>query len=342
MDISLLRLKYIINRPDYIATDDYIFLEDLEEAPILVFSAELAKQIFKSPNVAPLNLLNFWKSLCSLEESSLPTITQYFAQTPLLLDGPNHIEKRKQLLKVYAKIDPDIKHWLGDFTLDFIKRNTQDELINVTELVTFYVRSLGKRIIQEYLQDAEFDPPKLPLEILHFVPTLSSLENYNQPMQEYILKLQQTLKKNGNDESDAYPLMSVIVMGTEPLIGALCYAIKHFNEHKDWDIPNILSLAAPVRVIGRYVKNDFQIGALSLKREQRIYLDIHQINLRQSKISEQDSYGMSFGYATHLCPGRAMSIKIMEAFKHAWLSHASNKRITSFGFSRDLLLRPNL
>jgi hypothetical protein len=123
-------------------------------------------------------------------------------------------------------------------------------------------------------------------------------------------------------------------MGTETLFSAIVYGL--LNDHYE-NIPTLVYEASPVTLIGRIIKEDTVINSLRLFEGQSIYL---AVALAHSIKADKQEASIAFGYGVHICPGKKISIVILESFFKAWKDFNQPLNTEYIEFKKDFLNRP--
>jgi hypothetical protein len=112
---------------------------------------------------------------------------------------------------------------------------------------------------------------------------------------------------------DAQILMTMNVVGGEPLEAALCFGLMNLPS-KQWDSKELFHDAVPVNFFGRIANEDVLINGISFKKGQEIFICPGLIHQYLSHHGNPSEVSYSFGKGLHHCLGQSMSIEIANYF----------------------------
>jgi cytochrome P450 len=351
MPSSNLRLRAILNNPTSLdLSKDWIPLNTASPPTLLVYGDELAKQVLKADTIGSYNLVTYWKLVSKLEAEKLPAVETFFEKSPLFLYGDIHAEARKRLAPIYKTVEAGLDSWLPSFCNDFFIKLKPLQNHDPAKAVNDFLDELAKQMIARYAGGQASDLPKIPNKIFQMLLRPHELREYDQRLGILIQATRQLLMENGQEPEDAWGLVSISVMGREPLTGTLLYALLNTPaDGQGWKPEALLHESAPVDILGREVLTDCAIGDLQLKKGQLIDICPYLIHLKNEAKAgvnlghnsrEQTSF--SFGFGGHICPGRKITLKIVREFLRAFNCQPAELFDTSKAkLVRDFILSPS-
>lgn len=323
MPSSSLKLRSIMNNPSSLdLTRTWIALDKRPDPTLLVYDSALAKQILRAPTVQTYNLVTYWKIVSGINGETLTAIDTLFARTPMFQHGPAHTDTRKRLLALYNEVESQLDLWLPDFCTSFFSRAEVQTQNNPEEFVGQFLEALVRAIFAHYLGCSTASLPDFPKSIFRMLVRANNLREYDRHLAELAATAERMLQKSGRDPDIVWILMSISVMGREPLFGALLYSILFKpSASVGWDANTLMYHSASVSILGREVIADCDIQDLSLKKGQLVHICPFLIHLRDTSLKHPGDVAagagpssFSFGFGSHLCPGRKISLKIAQHF----------------------------
>lgn len=333
MSLSLLRLRELLNSgPQLDPSQDYIALEDAPHPALYIYEKSLALSMMKHPDLKPSNFMDFWMVLTGVTANDILNVEQYFTKTPLLLHHQVHFEARRSLMPLYRHMEAGIPGWIDAFNAEFMAQSAAQKSIQTTEFVDTYLDALFKEIIARELGIDRGELPALPGKIFQLLTRLDIILDYEARLNALTAFLSANLRDKGAPVDQLWALLSVTVMGTDTLSGALLYFIAHHQEGLAVD--TLLERARPVSVVGRVATAPIQIKGLSLSAGQTVYISTVYRN------DEHQMEAMPFGVGVHLCPGKKMSQILLASFLAAWqVAPQLHTRFSKVKFFRDSVLK---
>ena len=334
MSLSILRLREILNSGDQLdSTRAFIALEDAPNPALYVYEKSLALQMMKHSDLKPINFMDFWKVLTGVTAKDISNVEHYFTKTPLLLHHQIHFEARRSLMPLYRHIEAGIPIWIDVFNADFLAQYSAQMSIHTIEFVDTYLDALFKEIITRELGLDPSDFPALPGKIFQFLTRLDILMDYEAKLNTLRTFLAAHWPiKEGRSVEELWALISVTVMGTDTLSGALMYLIEHHKE--DLTVDKLLERARPVSLVSREATVPIQLNELHLSVDQRVYISTAFLN------EDQKVEAIPFGLGVHLCPGKKMSLILLSSFLKAWQARPHlHTRFSKVKFFRESVLK---
>jgi len=304
-------------------TKDWMPLDSQNPPTLVVYGSELAKQVLKAETIASYNLVAYWKLVARMGEERLPAVEALFDHTPMFLHGNDHADSRKRLTPLYKEAEAALDSWLPGFCEEFFLNIKATNERNPINAVSTFLEQLARNIFANNLGCKAEDIPNLPKSIFRMLARRQTLLDYDQFLSGVVHIAQQILAKAGRDPEDAWALASISVMGREPLTGTLLYGLTNSAPNKaSWDAETLLHIAAPVNILGREVQEDCTVQDLKLFQGQLIHVCPFLLHLRNDYLkgsssrthNSREQTSFTFGFGSHICPGRKMSLKIVREF----------------------------
>jgi hypothetical protein len=347
MSYHVLRLRTLMNRPERIDfSQPMIALDDEQPPALLLLDEPLVKTSLKSDAIAPYDLLAYWKTAARLQPDSLPALNGYFHETPILLNGTRQRETRRALVPGYRRIEIGLDHWLADFSKAYVAGWANVPSVPALGLVHGYLNAVNREIIARDLGCPAQSLPALPHTLFTLLPRSEQLQDYNTKLQALLDDLQAKLISAGRSIEEAWMLVSVSVMGQEALLAGLTYGLAHPAPTGRWSAEALMRESAPVSMlVGRRVLQNVTLEGHPLLEGQTIYICpflahrtmAQQPTLTQPENTSEASY--AFGAGAHVCAGRNIALKMVQAFLNA-CNDLPDLQIDCSGlkFSRDINL----
>lgn len=338
MASSVLKLFYLLNNPAKVNFETpAMALDDLDPPTLLITSKALAKEILKAEKTHVFNLVNYWKTITRISAERTAPLSTHFGYSPLLQSGTAHREARKSLLPMYKSIEEELPGWLPQATEEFFRTAQSAQTPwRTDEFADCYVRLVFKKILCFALNANESDCPPLPGQLFSFFLRRTQFDRYCtelNALHDWIVS-----KPPSNQETNGHDLLSITVMGREPMVGALAYGINQRTDRNgdEWTAVSLMEESSPVsELIAREITNDFSINDLQLKKNQIVHISPFLLDLGSEP--DEQLNPMPFGHGPHLCLGRGIALKITESFL-ACLKNSPDKMFKRIDLFRDNVL----
>ena len=348
MSSHILRLRSYLSNPDSLNFDeDLVELDGGDLPSLLIIDQDLAHKILKSPNCGSYNLLEYWKKIS--RNTNCPALDRLFRETPFFLDGNTHHQINKTLTKPYKTVETKLPLWLPEYTRSYLQKLAQQDNPSAYQAIGEYIRQVFSQIMAyEFQLDTE--------EIPSFEAGRSLVLMFQDPenlayFDNVVAQLYRVgtfgLKRQGRDEKDLSALLSITMMGREPLFAVILDILMNPPDNNDWDVTSILRERAPVSLLARRMIADETINGISLKSDQVINIPTFLVRPKSQDgcpLHEQRPSPMrsiEFGAGPHLCNGRSMTITILEIFFAEWFENpAPNLDFSRIRLIRDFVHRP--
>jgi len=311
----LLRLRELINKPSLVDfSGEYMALDQSDLPPLLIYDATLALELFKSKFLTPLNFIGYFKKLLRLSEGDLPTIDAIFEHAPIMLHGERHLIARKDFILQFKIIERDLMLFLPQYTQSFFREWASKKQLSPIEFTQNYIDGAFRGIFEKYLNIPYGGLPALPPKIFFLAHTLPNAGEAEDCLNDLKVFIDQRLEAQNRNASEAWALLAMLVLGFEPLEGALMFGLMRGEEVDIYNVENFLRESAPVNFLGRVATEDFTIGNFSVKTGQEIYISPVLIHQKSDLSSNGRKENFSFGKGLHTCVGQAISAKMAEHF----------------------------
>jgi hypothetical protein len=320
-----LRLRSVVNDPTVLdPSKEWISLDSQTPPTILVYGERFAAGILKSETIKTYDLIGHWKMVVRGREiesahSPMPTLEKLFSETPFFLHGREHRPVRKSLLAPYRRIEQHLPQWLPDFSRRFMSELDPAIVHCPIQVVSSYIPQVFNRMLVEDLGGNPSDYPafSVPSQSLFlFFPRPQGIKDYEANLSRLADVVLNRLKTEATDRSDdLWAILSVMVMGQEPLFGGLIYGLVEKSRlGEEWDAVTLLRESAPVSLLGRQVLSDQEIFGVKLYKGQPIHIAPFLVNERidRSKIDRRmhSSEGSTVNQS-NVCPAdHSSSVRI--------------------------------
>ena len=321
MSYHVLRLRTLMNRPERVALSESLMTLDEEDPPaLLVLDEAQVKSILKSEAIEPYDLVGYWKVAARLPGTPLPAIESFFKKTPILLHGQEHRDVRRALTPCYRRIEVAMDSWLPDFIRAFFSTaRARSGLQNIAAIpfVSAFLDALNRTLIAQDLKCQADSLPVLPNKLFSLLQRSDALMDYDARLACLVHDLAARLSFQQRDPEEAWALVSIAVMGQEPLLAGLLYGLAHRADGGQWTAESLMRMAAPVSMlVGRQVLADVTVDGHPLRQGQTVYICpfLSHRSMDAQAPAGQATSSLSFGMGPHLCAGRTIALKIVQGF----------------------------
>ena len=344
MYLYFIKLKELLNDPSSLDLGaEFLPLNDSEKPPLLIYGKILGESILKSSDFIPVNLIEYFKAINNKPNAVFPSIDFYFKKSPLFLNNQEQSVARKALSLLYKNMEDKLLEWLPLFTknyLESIEKRAVDAPITIAEE---YTLGVFKEMILTELEYSEDLHIEFPGTIFNMYKSAKDLESYDRKLFILLKFMENKLVKINRSSEDAWKILSIVVMGTEAISNILGYSMVMNQHHeKKWSAEDLAEEVAPVSYTSRLSTKNIQINNLTIQEGQDLHVSfplMNTIEFLKNKASEREK-SVSFGIGKHMCPGRKISLIIIQTFLDEW-ERFKNIKINSshISFSRDLAFR---
>ena len=320
---NLLRLRQILSSPSRLDMKrQWVSLGEGDGKAILIYGDELSNLALNSESIIPPNLVEYYYGILNLSQGSLPNIENLFSHAPLFLSGETHKEFRMIFAKKYKEIERDLAHWLPELTNEILMNAAIGPYSQPIKIVSHYLQKIFREIAARDLGIQESEIPSFPEKFFTLYPGKNKLIRIENGLSQLRHFFETRLKELNRNPIEAQILMSIYVVGGEPLESALLYGLlKPPPNHLHWDAKELFRAAAAVNFFGRNAKKDLVLGDLALKKNQEIFIcpSLIHIYIDQEKRNSDSSF--SFGKGPHNCLGKNIATEIATCFFSTLYNH---------------------
>ena len=349
MSPFFLTLQRLLNQREQLdPSQRYVALDDLPPATLLVYDPALAYALLKSDALRPSDLVGSSLTVSRTPAGAVPTIESFFSQTPLLNHGEVHREMRKHLMLRYRHVQALMVSWLNSYSEEYFNSLEAGTAIRADVLVRGYLNGLFRQILASELECSLSQLPDFPDNLLfEFLPRFRDLTVREAKLHAALQRLYQILGERKRPLNDVWALLTLVIMGREPLLSGLLYGLTCYDgPHRrgalsEDDVEGFFRAVAPVDVISRQVEREVNLDGVNFVAGQLVYISPHLLHLHSDSL---DSPGppersLAFGMGPHACPGRKMTVVATQAFFNH-LAQASHVLVDTAGlrWTRELLL----
>lgn len=333
-----------MNRPERIDLEQRWMPLDEEQPPaLLVLDESLTKAVLKCDVIGPTDLVGNFKAAARMDQASLPTIDMFFRKTPMLLHGVDQRQARKALQPCYRSIEDGLDLWLSDYALTYFESRVQQSPVSSVALVSDYLHGVNRRIVARNVGCSLDHLPPLPNNLFRLLPRAEQLLSYDQTLHTLVSFLTEQLCAQQRDPDEAWALVSVAVMGQEPLLSGLAFALSSPAPQGGWTPEALMRESAPVSMLGcRQVLADVTLEGVQFIKGQLLYICPFLTHKSMKQCSGENliaDTSYSFGAGAHVCAGRKISLKVVQAFLDAYQQCPQLiVKLKGLRFSRDINL----
>jgi cytochrome P450 len=349
MNTIFLTLQRLLNQRELLdPAQRYVSIDDLSPATLLVYDPALAHALLKSDAVIPADLLGSSLEVSRTPAGAVPTIESFFSQTPLLNHGEVHREMRKHLMLRYRHVQALMESWLDSYSVQYFDSLEAGSAIRADALVSGYVNGLLRQMLACELECSVSQLPAFPDNLIfEFLPRFRDLKIREAELHAAVQSLYQLLGERNRPMDDVWVLLTLVIMGHQPLLSALLYGLtRHDGPHRHGALSNddaelFFRAVAPVDVISRQVEREVCLEGVNFVPGQVLYVSPHLLHLHSDSLGlpGPPERSMTFGMGPHACPGRKISVLVTQAFFNH-LAQASHVLVDTAGirWTRELML----
>lgn len=340
---SLLKLKNIILKIDQLdVRDDWICLTEQDPRTYLILNEDLARELLKHQAISPENLLRIWKIINRLDQSDLPYLTEYFDHTPMFHDAEEHEIRRNSLKNIYQNIENSLDVWLSHFNQSYLARYQEKAQINIINFAVDYIEQVNKQILAKELNITPDSVPGFqPTRLFLFTPSAKNLQAFENKTGHVVNFLKKELTHLNRPISEIWALVTLNIMGQEPLLGALMYGlINKSTQGNNWTGELLCDESNPVSAISRIATQDITLGSLTLEKGDVIVINPQACHKHSDLNNSKNHRSMAFGHGPHVCTGRKIVTKIIDQFFKDFEVHPIEFEPTKIKFKRDINIIP--
>ena len=336
MASSVLKLFYLLNNPSEVDRSlRFVELDSLSPPTLLITDPRLAKSILKADEIRSFDLVSYWQSITQSADTLIEPVRNHFKHSPVLLHGQAHRSARKAVLPIYKSAEADLEGWIQDTTREFFQAGAQaNEVLSASQFATAYITRVFRKMICNALSVQEKEFPALPGHLFSFFLRAHELLAYSNTLRALTKWIAENAPGHLAEQADG--LLSITVMGREPMIGALTYGLiqRCDRDGQPWTGASLMDEASPVsELIGREVMQDISLEGIHFRQGQILHLS--PFLLDKSPASSESRF--TFGHGPHICLGRAIALRIAQAFVESLPVIAESKFIAP-RFMRDNVL----
>lgn len=345
MSSSALRLRTIMNNPSTLdMSREWVALDKHTPPTLLIYGESLANAILRTESIATYDLVAYWKMVIKISPPGLPAIESHFQASPFLLSGETHRNARKGLTQPYRRVEAALDQWLPAYTETFFGAFQRGQSVRPKQLALDFIDGVFRKMLARELGCQAEEIPPLPSGLFNFLPRLESVQEFDRRLGRIADVIEKLSGGSGKHRDEAWALSSIVVMGQQPLLGAIVYGLINKPPIGGrWDSEALMRQSSPVSVFGRKVSEDVTVKGLSLVKGQLVHVCPSLAHLHGDFHSGENVPGQSlaFGAGPHVCSGRKISLKITDTFFKQW-AFTDHIKLDTSGLSliRDMVLTP--
>lgn len=345
MSSSALRLRTIMNDPSCLdMSREWIELDKHSPPTLLVYGESLANAILKAEGIATYNLVAYWNIVTQAEPPGYPAIESHFGGSPFLLHGAAHRSARKALTHPYRQVEAALDEWLPAFSEAYFDSFPAGQPVSPIQLAYGFIDGAFRGMLAREAGCEASEVPELPSGLFSFLPRKKSVQNFDRQLDGINNFIRQRRAGRGKPAQDDFILSSIVVMGQQPLLGAMVYGLMTPPpDGAAWDSEELMRQSAPVSVLGREAREEMTVQGLKLAKGQPLHICPFLAHMHADAHGAEGAArkSIAFGTGPHVCSGRKISLKITDAFFSQW-NNMDHFDLDTSGIRlvRDLLLVP--
>jgi len=344
MYLYFIKLKELLNDASSLdLSAEFLPLNHSKKPPLLIYGKALGEAILKSSDFIPMNLIDYFKVINNKPNTTFPSIDLYFNESPLFLNNQGQSDARKALSLLYKNMEDKLLEWLPSFTKNYFADIEMRGVDNPIRIAEQYTLGIFKKMILTELDCKEDMPMEFPGTIANMYKSAKDLGSYDRKLSLLFKFIEDKLLLAKRPPEDAWKIVSVVIMGTEAISNTLGYSMMMNERHENkWDAQTLAEEVTPISFTGRLSIKDTQINNMAIQEGQEVHVSFHLINKIKSLQDKppEKSNALAFGIGKHMCPGRKISLIIIQTFLDEWECFKGIKINSShISYSRDLVFR---
>lgn len=329
--LSLEVYKYITSlaqtRPDFISRDDVAHVDPIKTFPGAHFSIHVlaghteCQQVLTDAAFIQPKIADAIKNIAGDHLEELKPLELFLRNNPIQMDGAVHRATRQAFMREYRDAQRAVEsllYSLADRSLSNFIQNGSTQISK--ELASHYVDDvIGLILSKRY--GAEIDYGAWSGEaapIFEFFHAPKKLKEKGRQISGLLKAL--AGNSSATNDNQAPILLSYLLQGRDPLIGALSGYMRRLSEISDEErtasVARIRSRelfwrTSPVNYIGRTATKDVELSGVAISKEDQLILMLPWAS-HSKESSSRDS--LAFGGGSHTCGGQALALSIADAW----------------------------
>jgi len=307
----------VLNAPEGSLPDEAVIV--LSEGPpraFFVFDPKLAAALLRSEHIVPTSARLYYEAVSGLERSDFPVLSEAFERTPLSQSGGAHRDARARVTPIYRRVEASIDDWIDDFCADYLQDLRSRPSPDIVVAASDFSDRVGRAMSAADLGIDWRDLPPIPNEIFVMFPSAGRIRDIEAKFATIRDKVTARLLEQGRDAEDFWPILILMMMNRDSLQGTVMHMYMHLQDGAVLgSAAECASAAANVSLLQcRHVMQDGAIGGHDWRAGELVYIAPYLLHRRDPPPAGTD---FTFGTGPHVCPGRKLSLRILEALIEA-------------------------
>jgi len=279
---------------------------------LFVFDPKTAGELLRSPLLVPTSAQRYYEAVSGLDRNDFPVLSEAFERTPLSLSGSAHRDARARVTPIYRRVEAEIDGWIDDFCteyLDDVRSRTSPDIVRAA---SDFSDRVGRAMAAADLGIRWQDLPPIPNEIFVMFPSAGRIRDIEAKFTTIRDRVLSRLLEQGRDEEDFWPILILMMMNRDSLQGTVMHMYMHLQNGTAAGSANECASAADnVSLLQcRHVMEDSEIAGRKWYAGELVYIAPHLLHRRDPPPQGTD---FTFGPGPHVCPGRKLSLRILDA-----------------------------
>jgi len=303
----------VLNAPEAILPRDPIMvLCDGPPRGLFVLDPTIAGALLRSPLVVPTSGQRYYEVVSGLTREDFPVLSEALDRTPLSLNGNAHREARAKLTPLYRRVETKLELWIegfcAEYLLDLRTRSRPDLVEAASDFSDRVSRGMAAAELGIHWQDL----PPVPNEIFMLFPSATRLRDIEAKFSAIQQTVALRLKDEARDEEEFWPILTLMMMNRDAMQGTLMHLFSQLQGGLAPGSSGELALAATsVSLLqGREIIADCEIAGRTWRAGDVLYIAPYLLHRRDPPPKGID---FTFGAGPHACPGRKLSLRILDA-----------------------------
>jgi len=277
-----------------------------------VFDPSIAAELLRSPVVVPTSGVHYYEVVSGLPRSEFPVLSEAFEQTPLSLSGDAHRAARAKVVSVYRRVEAGIEQWVDGFCAEYLQDLRSRASPDIIEAASDFSDRVSRAMAAAELGIRWQDLPTVPNEIFVLFPSAARIRNIEERFVAIKEKVVSCLKDQGRSEDDFWPIFTLMMMNRDAMQGTILYMFSHLQGGAPaGSAAECAAAAANVSLLQcRQVLQDREIAGRAWRSGDLLYIAPFLLHRREPPPVGTD---FTFGYGPHACPGRKLSLRMLES-----------------------------
>ncbi len=276
----------------------------------------IAGALLRSDRVIPTSGQRYYAAVSGLARSDFPLLSEAFERTPLSLSGSAHRDARSRITPLYRRVEAGIDHWIDAFCAAYLEDLRTRIAPDLMQAASDFSDRVSRAMAARELDIGWQEIPPVPNEIFMLFPSAARLRQIEEKFAAIHDMVTTCLRSQGRDSEDFWPIFTLMMMNRDAMQGTLAHMFCHLARGTVLGSASECAIAASnVSLLQcREVVEDCEIAGHSWSCGDLLQISPYLLHQRAPPPAGTD---FTFGAGPHACPGRKLSLRILDALIRA-------------------------